>query len=580
MLLALALATVLAQEEGELGPPPQNVLVLVADDLGTEILPAYGIQPDQANTPVIDGLAQNGILFRNAWGSPNCTPARATIQTGRYPFRTGVGSLLSGLIDGDFGPYGLQASEVTLPKMLDLGTGGLYAHACFGKWHLASTADGYLGPNLAGYDHFAGAMGNLQPPVEDYFNWERVVDGVPGVETGYATTVVVDDALAWIGQQSEPWFAMINFNAPHLPYHAPPPGLHTKDLSGAGDPLANPRPYYLAMVEAMDTEIGRLLFGLGSQLENTIVMFLSDGGTPEPVVIPPLSPGHAKGSLFEGGLNIPLIVTSSLVPTPGAESDALVDLTDLYSTVAQIAGVDVASVLPPGTKLDSISLFPYFANPALPSIRPAIFSEVFRPNGPTDGLPLPLPDIFPVCQIDLGFGGPGTAVLTMCGEYLVEDQTTDLLLTGAKPSSPGFLVAGYAATPIPLFGGTLVPWPKPNIFPITTDSNGELFVPGIGFSLGPLDYFFQVAVTDFSLPFGFAISNAVQAEFLPRNSKATRNDRYKLIREVNGGDDSFYDLALDPYEANDLLLGGPLTPTQQANYTILGAVINGLIASF
>jgi arylsulfatase A-like enzyme len=218
-------------------PGPGNVLLILADDVGVDGIGAYGVGGDLPHTPRLDQLAAGGVLFRNAWANPVCSPTRATIQTGRYSIRTGIGWI------AEPAPtlIGLPLSEVTLPEMLDLGTGGAWAHAAFGKWHLGDGPDvgGVFAPNLAGYYHFEGTLGN----VTDYYDWTKVENGVVTQETGtYALSDQVDSALDWIATAPEPWFCYVAFNSAHSPWHAPPPDLHSVDLSGAGDPEVDPRP--------------------------------------------------------------------------------------------------------------------------------------------------------------------------------------------------------------------------------------------------------------------------------------------------------------------------------------------------
>src|SRR5262245_32585079 len=110
---------------------PGNVLILVADDLGIDQLACYGVGSDPAPTPTLDMMAASGVRFRNVWSQPTCSPTRATIQTGRYAFRTTIGTVISAFSNAP----ALPVSEVTLPEMLDLGTAGAYTHAAIGKWH-------------------------------------------------------------------------------------------------------------------------------------------------------------------------------------------------------------------------------------------------------------------------------------------------------------------------------------------------------------------------------------------------------------------------------------------------------------
>ena len=558
------------------GALPPNVLILLADDLGVDSLGSYGGSPDVPNTPNLDALAASGVLFRNAWSSPLCSPTRATLLTGRYGFRTGVGYLVE---PGDAPGPALPPSEWTLPELLDLGTAGLYAHAAFGKWHLGNDAvGGDLAPNVAGFGHFEGTMANLMAP-EDYFEWTKIVDGAASLSTTYATTDTVDAALAWIGSVPEPWTAYVAFHAPHAPFHAPPDELHTVDLTGAGD-----RELYEAMVEALDTEIGRLLTSLPSgALERTTVIFAGDNGTPSSVTVPPFDPGHAKLSLYEGGVNVPLVVAGARVAWAG-ESDALVQLTDVAATVLGLADAD-PGLLPPAALSDSASFAALLADPAAPPARPHAYAEVFRPNGP-HVRPLDFIGLGPncvdfVCQKDAGFAGPGSAGLTLCGPPLfggvLDDQEpTVLALAGAPPNTVGFVYAGTALAPTAMFGGTMASWPPLQAIPVQTDAAGA-FSKGIFATIATSGtVYYQAVVIDPGRPDGFVVSNAVAAQALGTDQEAARDDRFKLIVDNKTCQEILFDLDQDPFETADLLAGGPLSPAATTSYLALRQAILSL----
>ncbi len=360
--LLVAAAPVAAQE---------NVLLLIGDDLGVERVAAYGEHRDAGHTPNIDRLAERGILFRNAWATPFCSPTRATMLTGRQPFRTGVGAVIQPTHE-----YELPLNEITLPELLHDGTGGAYHCAAIGKWHLSGGTTAAVHPLVSGFDVHAGSLHN----VGDYFLFPKSVNGTPGTSTTYATTDTTDDAVRAVQTLPEPWFLWVAFNAPHKPHHAPPAHLHTYSLSG--EPDDTPVVHVKAMIEGVDTEIGRLLASIDPEVrQRTTVMFVGDNGTYGPATDGPYGKGKAKGTCFEGGVNVPLIIDGPHVAIPGSESTALVHTVDIYSTVAEIAGVDPASVLPAGHALDSRSLFPYMQDPTLPSLRNEVYTERFTPNG-------------------------------------------------------------------------------------------------------------------------------------------------------------------------------------------------------
>jgi arylsulfatase A-like enzyme len=341
-----------------------NILLLLADDLGVDGVGVYGEGANPAPTPNIDALAARGVLFRNAWVNPLCSPTRACIQTGRYAHRTMVGNLV------EMGGGELPLRETTLPELLDLAGSG-YRHALIGKWHLGETQGGKLAPNLAGWSHFAGFFDGKTP----YFFWDRTVDGVTSTVPTYTTTQMVDDALAWIGEQQNPWLCVVAFNAPHTPLTAPPRGLHTQRLPDVVPELA-PVPFFRAMVQALDTEIGRLLASLGD-LDRTWVIFMSDNGAGAWAVEPPFVGSHGKGTPYEGGTRVPLIVAGPMIRSPGREVDALVAGVDVFNTVADLAGINAREFVPSWQELDGVSIVPYLRNPEQPAVRDTVYAELF-----------------------------------------------------------------------------------------------------------------------------------------------------------------------------------------------------------
>src|SRR3990172_2780072 len=180
----------LALPTGAPAQTPPNVLLVVLDDGGVDLVGSYGevaqgqpTPPEHAATPSLDALAAEGVLFRNAWSAPLCSATRSSILTGRYSFRTGVGDAFPELL----------ASELLLPEVLSDGSyfGGSspYAHAAVGKWHVTAYQPSNPNPGLtpveAGFGAFHGAAGNLD--VHSYFSWtksDEVVAGEPVVTPG------------------------------------------------------------------------------------------------------------------------------------------------------------------------------------------------------------------------------------------------------------------------------------------------------------------------------------------------------------------------------------------------------------
>jgi arylsulfatase B len=350
--------------------PPNNVLFILADDLGVDMVDAYDPGGNPARMPVIGQLARDGVLFRNAWATPTCSPTRATILTGRYGFRTGIGLYINPHSTAE-----LPQSELIIPEVLDLFPDLGYRHAVLGKWHLSNSIDA---ATRAGFGQFTGSRANFHDEAS-YDNWLKVECGKETWSTTYATTDTINEALEFIATTPEPWFLYLPLNAPHARFSNPPEHLHNQNLDWRSAHCERPN-VYRAMVEAIDTEVGRLLKGMGSRRERTTVIFMGDNGTPNEVLPAPAPQKHGKLSPFEGGLHVPLIISGPMVRDAGRDVHALVSSTDLFATCLDLAGVRVPEDLPAGSITDSLSLVPYLVEPDAPAQRGMLFAEMFRPN--------------------------------------------------------------------------------------------------------------------------------------------------------------------------------------------------------
>lgn len=405
--LGVVIASLLAllgchQAVAQDGPP--NILLLIGDDIGVEQIPVFGIGSAPAATPTLDALAARGMRFSRVWSQAMCSPTRATILSGRYGFRTGVGSGVVG--QGIVGPYpaaprigsgalpevveefadarpflfryagdpnaprasrGLPPDERGLPALLKAAPVP-YSTAVFGKWHLGDLANGWLEhPGRVGFDHYSVLMMNAPG---SYFAWRENVNGELEARRGYTPSRKVDDAIDWIAaQQQRPWFVWLAFNLAHYPHHVPDVG----HVDTAGVEPSDPHAALDVMIARLDEEIGRLLANIdAATLENTVIIFVGDNGTTGNSIDPPFHPERAKFTVYEGGVRVPLIIAGPGVPR-GRASDALVNTTDLYATIAELAGARVPSDLP----VDSISLLPYFEDPDRPSLRQWLYADQF-----------------------------------------------------------------------------------------------------------------------------------------------------------------------------------------------------------
>ncbi len=334
-----------------------NIVLILADDLGWSDLACYG--SDLHETPHVDGLAKQGVRFTNAYAaSPVCSPTRASILTGKHPARLhmtiwreaaeqrGRRKVLEPITRGD-----LPLEEVTLAEVLS--SAGYYT-AHVGKWHLG-TAPYYPQPhgfavNVGGT--LWGAPQTFFYPFrgEQYFrDWRYVPDLEPGEEGEYLTDRLTDKALEIVERVADrPFFLNLWYHSVHTPIEGKPE-LVAKYRDRVKPDAVHTNPDYAAMVQSLDENVGRVLAKL-DQLgiaDRTIVVFFSDNGGF--VNTCKLHPGRAvtsnaplrsgKGSVYEGGIRVPLVVRWPGVTSEGAESSEPVFSCDLYPTLIRAAGL-------------------------------------------------------------------------------------------------------------------------------------------------------------------------------------------------------------------------------------------------
>jgi len=337
-----------------------NIIFIIADDMGWDAFGHYpGISSTKANTPTLDSLASNGITFTNYWVNPECSPTRAAMLTGKYGFRTGVGT--AGGI--------LQSSETIIQKYITDKTSNKYSNAVIGKWHVSGGAN-LTAPESFGVQYYSGFLIGAVP---DYYDWTQTSNGSQQNITTYTTTHLINQASTWIQQQTKPFFLWLALNAPHTPFHRPPLNLITNQtlVNNQAAINANPLPYFLASIEAMDKEISRLIGSMtAAQKENTVFVFMGDNGTPTQVAQVPYSSTKSKSSLFQGGINTPLIICGKNVTRKNVIESALVQAPDMFTTFADVTGAGSTNYQ------DGISLKPLLSNEAATK-RTFVYGEFF-----------------------------------------------------------------------------------------------------------------------------------------------------------------------------------------------------------
>ena len=350
-----------------------NVVFILIDDLGGRDLPVYGNRFNEA--PNIDRLATEGMLFHNAYAAPVCSATRASIQSGQYPARVGIFDF----IPGHWRPH----EEVIVPKhrvqflpnhITTLGNvmhSAGYKTGYFGKWHLGNSKE--HAPNARGYDeaHVYAGGGFYKPKFR------------PGYKTQQGERL--SDALTRMGvefikaHRDEPFFLFISHYDVHVQLDADH-DLIDKYMEKKRVPDYTCNAVYAAMIEHVDRSVGRLMEVLNAEglEEETLFIFYSDnGGVDNRFDNIPLLGGNSrnvypdehplkyiattnaplragKGTLYEGGIRVPLIVRWPNEIRKGSTSKALVSSVDFFPTF-----LDLVQGHKPGQQtLDGISMLP------------------------------------------------------------------------------------------------------------------------------------------------------------------------------------------------------------------------------
>ncbi len=339
-----------------------NIVFLLIDDMGWPDVACYGHRFHE--TPVIDRLARQGMRFTDFYAAtPVCSSTRSTIQTGQYSARTGI----TDFIPGHYRPF----EKLVVPPIEHELREGIqspgdvlasvgYTTAYFGKWHLGPE------PEKLGYQ-----VTERQLPKD--FRKSRATK-----DRGPKSIDFLTDATLWFIEQNKdrPFFVTLSHHAVHIPIEA------RAETTAKYDEKLKPaegvnHPVYAAMVEDLDTSIGRIL-GKLEQLGltgDTVIVFTSDNGgirmmfTGIGEVISTNAPlRDEKGTLYEGGIRVPLIVRWPGVVSPDTVCDEPATTADLLSTFC-----DIASARLPDQPIDGMSLLPLLKDPTATLSRDAIY---------------------------------------------------------------------------------------------------------------------------------------------------------------------------------------------------------------
>ena len=318
--------------------PPLNVVLMVADDLGAHDLAVTGSRFHE--TPHLDRLAREGVRFNQAYSACTvCSPTRAALLTGKYPARLKITDWIAGhdapkakLRPPADWVKALPLAEQTLAERAK-ATGRATAH--IGKWHLGGEG---LGPLQQGFDVNLGGDHRGQPP--SYFSPYGLPQLPDGPRGEYLTDREGAEAAAFIrGHRDQPFFLQVAFHSVHTPLQAKAELVEKfrKKAQSVGGSQTNA--VYAAMLESLDGAVGRVLTALDEAGLNsrTVVFFTSDNGglvlgQNPPTSNAPLRSG--KGSPYEGGIRVPLVVRWPGVTVPQGQVEQPVISMDVAATIA------------------------------------------------------------------------------------------------------------------------------------------------------------------------------------------------------------------------------------------------------
>lgn len=389
-IAAIALAgsgvvVAVAQRENPAAADKPNVVLIIMDDMGYGDLGSYGVS--DARTPHLDRLAREGVRLTDAYANgPVCSPTRAALISGRYQQRVGIEWALSAINDKD---KSLPVTPTSLPALLKRRG---YVTGLVGKWHLGFNP--LVGPNAHGFDEFFGFLGGAT----DYYTHRNgagtpdLYENTTAVETpAYLTDEISRRATVFIDRhRTEPFFLEVAYNAVHWPFQ--PPNLPPADprrtsvprpheagdrrlIQMPDDTPAATRADYVKILENADSGVGTILAalernGLG---RNTLVIFTNDNGGEWLSRNAPLY--HRKGTLWEGGIRVPLIVRWPERLPAGKTSKQVAITMDLTRSVLAATGTE----LPAGYQPDGVNILPMLGGHAPISDRD-LFWRIVRPE--------------------------------------------------------------------------------------------------------------------------------------------------------------------------------------------------------
>lgn len=336
LLLSLIPATALAEDR-------PNIILIMVDDMGRDWVSCYGAEHA---TPHIDRLAQQGVRYETAWCMPICTPTRVTLLTGQYPFRHGWTEHYD---VPRWGGDGLRWTEFTTFARVLQDAG--YATAIGGKWQINHLGKQPTALRQHGFDEHCVWMGvEAERPDTKKRYWEgRIMTNGQRETVAYGPDTINRFLIEFIQKERDQPFLVYY---PMLLTHGP----HTRTPLNQDDPPEGKPALYGGNVTYMDQLVGQLVAAVDEAglADNTLILFTGDNGSASAGVLDGEPYVKGKGRVADHGAHVPFVVRAPFLTAGGRVSRDLVDFTDVYPTLVEVAG----ATLPEELELDGQSLLP------------------------------------------------------------------------------------------------------------------------------------------------------------------------------------------------------------------------------
>lgn len=356
LIITLTFAAAFFYGEGILAQNDRpNIIIMMSDDQGYGDIGAHG--NPYLKTPNIEKIGKLGLEMSHFVASPNCSASRASLMTGRYPYRTGVTAVTQ--VD-----HFMNSSEVTLAEILSSNG---YQTGIFGKWHLG---DHYpMRPTDQGFQealvHKGGGIGQAAGPAGNtYFNPVLEHNNVSKKYQGYCDDIFTDATINFINEnKTQPFFAFLSTNLPHFPLQVPE--FRAEPYRQIGLHEDNALTY--GMIDNIDENVGRVLKTLKKLKldKNTIVIFLSDNGPRHRRTKNDAYPGRwvanlrgTKTSVYDCGIRVPFYVSWPNKIKKGQTSKTMGTIIDVMPTLLDACQIET----PKEIQLDGTSLLPLWEN--------------------------------------------------------------------------------------------------------------------------------------------------------------------------------------------------------------------------